>query len=97
MGFSTEDVRELERGSAVIRSLDTPVNQELAHVGVVYVDAHPDQFVERFRDIEDFERGPGIPQIGRFGSSPRLEDLQSLALPAEDVEELPKCRPATAR
>ena len=93
MGFSTEDVRELERGSVVIRSLDTPVNQELAHVGVVYVDAHPDQFVERFRDIESFERGPGIPQIGRFGSPPRLEDLQSLALPAEDVEELPKCRP----
>ena len=93
MGFSTEDVRELEKGSAVIRSLDTPVNQELAHVGVVYVDAHPDQFVERFRDIEGFERGPGIPQIGRFGSPPRMEDLRSLTLPAEDLAELPKCRP----
>ena len=93
MGFSADDLRALERGSAVIRSLDTPVRQELAHVGVVYVDTPPDEFVERFRDIERFERGPGIPQIGRFGSPPRIEDLQSLTLPAEDVAELPKCRP----
>ena len=93
MGFSTDDVRALERGAAVIRGLDTAVRQELANVGVVYVDASPDEFVELFRDIERFERGPGIPQIGSFGSPPRIEDLQSLTLPAEDVAELPKCRP----
>ena len=93
MGFEVDDLRGLDRGSAAIRSLDTPVRQELAHVGVVYLDVPPDEFVDRFRDIERFEGGPGIPQIGRFGSPPRLEDLQSLALPAEDVEELPKCRP----
>ena len=92
IGFSIDDLRGLDRGSAVIRSLDTPVHQELAHVGVVHLDVPPDEFVDLFRDIERFERGPGIPQIGRFGSPPRLEDLQSLTLPAEDVEELPKCR-----
>ena len=58
LGFSADDLRGLDRGSAVIRSLDTPVRQELAHVGVVYLDIPPDQFVERFRDIERFERGP---------------------------------------
>ena len=92
IGFSIDDLRGLDRGSAVIRSLDTPVHQELAHVGVVHLDVPPDEFVDLFRDIERFERGPGIPKIGRFGSPPRLEDLQSLTLPAEDVEELPKCR-----
>lgn len=93
LGFSADDVRRLEQGAAVIRSLDTPVRQELAHVGVVYLDASPDEFVARFRDIERFERGPGIPQIGRFGEPPRLGDLAGLTLPAEDVEDLPKCRP----
>ena len=93
LGFSADDVRALEQGSAVIRSLDAPVRQEVAHVGAVYVDVPPDEFVQRFRDIERFERGPGIPQIGRFGSPPRIEDLHALTLPAEDVEELPKCRP----
>ena len=93
MGFSAGDVRALEGGSAVVHSLDTPVREEVAHVGVVYLDAPAEQFIERFRDIERFEHGPGIPQIGRFGSPPRIEDLGSLSLPAEDVRDLPACRP----
>ncbi len=93
MGFSAADVRELERGSAVVNSLDTPVREEVAHVGVVYFDAPAEQFIERFRDIERFERGPGIPQIGRFSRTPRIEDLQSLSLPPADVADLPACRP----
>ncbi len=92
MGFSVADLRALDAGSAVVRSLDTSVREELAYVGVVYVDAPPERVVERFRDIVQFERGPGIPQIGRFGSPPRLEDLQSLTLPAADVAALPRCR-----
>ena len=94
MGFSASDVRALESGSAVVNSLDTPVREEVAHVGVVYLDAPAEQFVERFRDIERFERGPGIPQIGRFASPPRIEDLESLSLPAADVADLPECRPS---
>ena len=93
LGFSTDDVQALDSGSAVIRSLDTPVREELANVGVVYVDARPEHVVEQFRDIERFERGPGIPQIGRFDSPPRLEDLQALTLPEADIEALPGCRP----
>ena len=93
MGFSARQVRALKAGSTVIRSLDTPVREELAHVAVVYIDASPERFVERFRDIERFERGPGIPQIGRFGSPPRLEDLDTLTLPPADVAALRKCRP----
>ena len=93
MGFSAGDVRELERGAAVVRSLDTRVRQEVAHVAAVYLDAPPDEFVARFRDIEAFERGPGIPQIGRFGVPPRIEDLRPLTLDPEDVAELSRCRP----
>ena len=93
LGFSPADLRAFDAGSAAIKSLDTPAREELAHVGVVYVDASNERFLERFRDIERFERGPGIPQIGRFGSPPRLEDLESLTLPATDVAALPTCRP----
>ena len=93
LGFSTDDVRALDGGSAVISSLDTPVREELANVGVVYVDARPGEVIEQFRDIERFERGPGIPQIGRFSSPPRLEDLHALTLPEADLEALPGCRP----
>jgi len=93
MGFSTADLRAVQAGSATVKSVNTRVREELAHVGVVYVDAPIERFIERFRDIERFERGPGIPQIGRFGSPPRLEDLEALTLPAPDVAALRTCRP----
>ena len=91
--FSDDDLRALDDGAVVITSLDTRVRQELAHIGVVYLDVSPAEFVDRFRDIEAFERGPGIPQIGRFSSPPRIEDLRGLTLPEVDLESLPDCRP----
>jgi hypothetical protein len=93
MRFSAADLRALDAGAAVIKSLETPVRQELAHFGVVHIDATPERFLERFRDIERFESGPGILKIGRFDKPPRLEDLASLTLPAKDVAAAAKCRP----
>jgi hypothetical protein len=91
--FFEADLRALHAGEAVVKSLDTPVRQELAVFGVVYVNIPAARFVDRFGDIERFERGPGIPQIGRFSNPPRLEDLASLTLPAKDVAALASCRP----
>ena len=72
MRFSASDLQSLDAGAAVVKSLETPVRRELAHFGVVYIHAPPERFIERFRDIERFESGPGIPQIGRFSVVPRL-------------------------
>ena len=61
MDFSADDLRALDGGDVVITSLDTRVRQELAHVSAVYLDASPADFVDRFRDIEEFESGPRHP------------------------------------
>jgi hypothetical protein len=58
--FSTAERRAIGEGKAVVKSLDTPVRRELAHFGGVYIDAPADCFVERFDDIERFEKGPGM-------------------------------------
>jgi hypothetical protein len=39
MGFSAADLRSLDAGAAVVKSLETPVRRELAHFGVVYIQA----------------------------------------------------------
>jgi hypothetical protein len=92
LGFSGEDLHALDSGSAVIRSLDTPAREEIANVGAVYIDAMPERFLEQFKDIVQFEKGPGIPQIGVFSSPPRLADLASLTLPPSDLSALRSCR-----
>lgn len=91
--FSASELRELGAGQAVVKSLDTPIRRELAYFGAVHIAAAPELFVERFKDIERFERGPGVPLIGRFSDPPRLEDLAQLALPPKDVAALQRCRP----
>lgn len=91
--FSAADVRTVAAGKAVVKGLDTAVRQELAYFGAVHIDGAASLFVERLRDIERFERGPSIPQIGRFSVPPRLEDLASLKLPVDDVMSLSACRP----
>jgi len=91
--FSAADFRTLDVGEAVVTSLDTPIRRELAHFGVVHINAPADRFVDRFRDIERFERGPGIPQIGRLGIPPQPDDLAALTLPAQDIRALATCRP----
>ena len=91
--FSGADLRAVASGAAIVKSLETPVRQELAHLGVVYIQAATERYIERFRDIERFERGPGISQIGLFGVAPRLQDLAALRLPAEDVKAAQRCRP----
>lgn len=95
IGFSTAELAEFDAGNAVIRSLDTPVREELAYLGMVHLDAPADLFIERFRDIERFESGSGILQIGRFSASPRIEDLTPLTLAAIDVAAVSKCRPGS--
>jgi hypothetical protein len=93
MGFSAADLLSAQSGDAVIKSLDTPVRQELAYVGMVYIDVSTANFIDRFRDIERFERGPGTPLIGRFSDPPQPEDLAELRLPPADIAALPTCRP----
>ena len=90
--FGAADLRELDAGRAIVKSLDTSVRQEIAHFGVVYIDAHADRFIERFSDVERFERGRGTPQIGRFSPIPRITDMASLTLPDDDVAALRACR-----
>ena len=93
MALAPAELRQLRAGAAIVKSLTSSARQELLHLGVVRIQKPSAEFITRFRDIERFERGPGIPQIGRFSTPPRLEDLASLTVPQADVTALQACRP----
>jgi hypothetical protein len=93
MSLSAADLRQLRAGAAIVKSLESSARHELVHLAAVRIRKRSDEFIARFRDIERFERGPGIPQIGRFSTPPRLEDLASLTIPIDDVRALQACRP----
>lgn len=93
LGFSARDLQELERGEPIARSLDASDPREIALVGATRVEVPRAYFLARFRDIEEFKRGPLVLQVGTFSDPPRLEDVEGLTLPEEDLRDLRRCRP----
>jgi len=66
--------------------------QEVAVFGIVRVNAYEDFFLERFRDIESYKKGTSIPQVKKFSTPPRIEDVQQLTVDREDFDALKNCR-----
>lgn len=89
--FPPADVADLEKGKVVTRGLPGTSAGEVAAVGAIRVRASRDTFVDRYRDIARFKRGPDVVQIGRFSDPPVLDDLQALTVLKQDVD-LRGCR-----
>src|SRR3954469_4765898 len=89
--FTSAELTDLERGRVVRRGLDAHAAGEVGVVGAVRAAAAVDAFVDSVRRIEEFKRGPGVLQIGRFSNPPRLADLDALAIDRDDFD-LRRCR-----
>lgn len=92
IGLSADEIRQAEQGEVVVKVLDTPVKYEVALFGIVWVDATTDYFVEKYSDIENFEKGEGVLQIQKISDPPRFEDFASIRFPQEDLDAIPNCK-----
>ena len=86
MKFSASELNALARGRTVRHSLGATTPGEVAAVGATWVDASPDAFLERFRDIVRFKRDEDVLQIGRFHDPPVIEDLAGLTVGDDDLD-----------
>jgi len=84
--FSTVELAELERGKIVKHALEKTASGEIAVAGAVRVNATKEKFLNRFRDIAQFKRGPGVLEIGRFSDPPALGDLDTLTIDKNDFD-----------
>jgi len=91
-GLSNEEIKRLDTGEVVSRTLDVKNGREVATLGIVRIKTSPSVYVERLTDIATFKRTADILQIGRFSSPPRLEDVASLSLDDAELKRLRDCR-----
>jgi hypothetical protein len=92
VGFSDDDVADLEAGKVVSRIIPARDDNEAFVVGVVRVNASQEAFVDGIRHIERFRNGDPVLQIGRFQTPPQVEDLAPLVVEPQDLEALANCR-----
>ncbi len=93
LGIGENEWSAIESGEPLVRLRRGRDDSETRLVGVVKIQGSPGDFVARYRDIVAFEKGTGVLQIDRFGEPPRVEDLASLTVDAEDIEDVQRCRP----
>jgi hypothetical protein len=89
---SDADLRRLERGGVLTKTLDAPDGKEVTSFGVIRVTCTADIFAARLRDIERFKASEYVLQIGRFKAAPSLEDVASLVLDPGDRDAMRSCK-----
>ena len=86
------ELRRLEHGGILTKTLDTPDGKEVTTFGAIRVACTADVFAERIRDIEKFKASEYVLQIGRFQPQPSPADLAGLTLEPGDREAMHSCK-----
>lgn len=90
--FSPAELDALERGQPVAKVLDTD-KREVAIAGAVRVKGPRGRLVDRYRDVSSLRGSNLVMEVGRFGASPRVEDLSALTFEDYDLGTIRDCRP----
>jgi hypothetical protein len=86
------ELRRLEHGGVLTKTLETPDGKEVTTFGAIRVACTADVFAERVRDIERFKASEYVLQIGRFQANPSPADLSGLTLEPGDREAMRACQ-----
>ena len=85
----------MEKGEVVTKMLPTTEKAEIAAFGVVKAAGTVDRLITLARDVQKFRQVPEIPEMGRFSTPAKLEDLKGLTHPPADIAALKKCKPGS--
>jgi hypothetical protein len=89
--FDSADFAKLEQGHPAVTVLPARHKQEVAVYGLVRVDAPAERFLQSFLDTMATRSNSAILEIGRFRSVPSIDDLSTLTMEREDIEDLKSC------
>ncbi len=83
----------VEKGEVVTKQLPAKDKPEIAAFGIVKVNATVDQLLAAAKDVQKFRQVPQIPEMGRFSTPAKVEDLKGLNHPPDDIAALKRCKP----
>ena len=89
--FEQTDRAALEQGQPVVKLLPVQDKREVAVCGLVSLQVPAEVFLQSFRDSMVRKSNAAILEIGRFNSTPSLDDLQALTIEDRDIDDLKDC------
>src|SRR6187397_1248308 len=91
--LSVYQMHQMQDGKVQAKILTTEDPAEVAVFGIVRVNSTRDAFMEKARNITEFEKSKGVQQIGKFSDPPKLPDIDALKIDQEDLTAIGKCMP----
>ena len=89
--WSPDELKALENGDVVVRSLQTGMKQELASIGILRIKNLPPVSMDKLRESLS-QRGSDEKKTGgQFSEPPTLDDLRPLELETDAIDQLQKC------
>ncbi|UCE01476.1 MAG: hypothetical protein JSW67_09285 [Candidatus Latescibacterota bacterium] len=92
IGFSDDEIRDVEKGKVVTEVLKTSEKSEVAVFGIVRLAGSLPHASELVLDVEGYAN-ENTTRIAAISDPPRPEDFALLSLPEKDIESLAECRP----
>src|SRR5689334_24967573 len=89
--FNEHDFAALELNQPVVRLIPATDKREVAVTGLVNINAGAEEVLRSYRDSMMRKNNSAILEIGSFGSSPALADLNGLTLEPGDIDDLKEC------
>jgi len=90
--LTADDYQSLADRRVIVRPVSSRSAKEMAAFGIVLADAPPSGFVKAYKTLEVFQNNPYITQMGLFGATPRLSDLDGLTIDPIDIYGLSRAR-----
>ena len=89
--FGESDLSALQHNQPVVRLVPATDKREVAVTGLVNINASAEEFLRSYRDSMMRKNNNAILEIGRFGQSPAVADLDGLTLEPGDIDDLKEC------
>jgi len=93
IGLDSAQLAAVERGTAVVKVLDTKNQRDVAVFGIVTADVPRQAYVAHVRDFRSSLRAPTRARFGIFSDPATAADVQDLVVDQQDVSEVRDCHP----
>ncbi len=93
IGLDSAQLVAVERGTAVVKVLDTKNQRDVAVFGIVTADVPRQRYVAHLQDFRSSLRAPTRTRFGIFSDPATAADVQDLVVDQQDVSEVKDCHP----
>jgi hypothetical protein len=91
--LSEGEIGQVDKGEPVVKIIDTGEKPEIFIFGAVYVKGEIETFIKNFRQVERLRKSESYLAVKKISTPPQLSDFAGFTLEADDLKDLPECRP----